>query len=320
MRPLLLTLLGVTLTSLIACGAGEEPHRGSTEDLQGGQPWGGDYAVGMIAMVGGAGVCTGTLIAPDVVLTAGHCVDRQEIDAFYLGKGQALFGTEADPPLEIPANMVRYEIDRGAVFPSFDISTVTSCPIETGDIALLKLKSKVSGIPPRRILEPGASPGVKVGQTCWAVGYGRHDEDGRTSVKQKRIAAVVVTEVSPISITVEAAPHAGGGLADSGDSGGPLLCFAAPGEVVAGVVSCHTDGTGAAHKREVYARVDAHADWLNGALESFPVELECPTTGLPMRCTGETLEYCSGRRWQAVMTCSGSKHCSAERQGCYADE
>jgi len=56
--------------------------------LQGGTPDAGDAAVGLLWVEAG-GFCSGALIAPDVVLTAGHCTGSA-IAAFYLGAGQAI--------------------------------------------------------------------------------------------------------------------------------------------------------------------------------------------------------------------------------------
>jgi V8-like Glu-specific endopeptidase len=40
--------------------------------------------------------CTGTLIAPNVVLSAGHCFDTNIMDAFYLGQGVAVQSGDTD--------------------------------------------------------------------------------------------------------------------------------------------------------------------------------------------------------------------------------
>src|SRR5437764_683576 len=53
--------------------------------IQGGAVDAGDPAVGLVWIRGG-GFCSGALIAPDLVLTAGHCVE-QEVAGFYTGTG-----------------------------------------------------------------------------------------------------------------------------------------------------------------------------------------------------------------------------------------
>ena len=71
--------LGSLLLSLTACGAGtlpeeSEPLGTSRSAVQGGKPATTQtFAVGVY----GRGLCSGTLIAPNLVITARHCVEVQ---------------------------------------------------------------------------------------------------------------------------------------------------------------------------------------------------------------------------------------------------
>src|SRR5439155_15051516 len=81
--------LSVSLLALLigACGGGAGDAAATEEPIQGGRRDSGDPAVGVVWFQGG-GFCSGALIAPDVVLTAGHCV-QQPLAGFYTGAGTA---------------------------------------------------------------------------------------------------------------------------------------------------------------------------------------------------------------------------------------
>src|SRR3954471_11310247 len=90
-------VLPVVVFSLVACSSAEQssPDESTSSELQGGTKDTGDPAVGMIWYEGG-GFCTGTLIAPTVVLTAGHCV-QDPIVGFYTGTGTATKNMAENP-------------------------------------------------------------------------------------------------------------------------------------------------------------------------------------------------------------------------------
>src|SRR3989442_15248218 len=92
------------LSSLVAaCGSTAEIAE-SDGEIQGGKPDSGDPAVGLLWMQSG-GFCTGTLIAPQVVLTAPHCVN-ETVATFYTGRGSA------SPTTSEPTNIAPHAVDR----------------------------------------------------------------------------------------------------------------------------------------------------------------------------------------------------------------
>ncbi len=230
---------------LAACSASSSP---STDDvakrIQGGEVDTADNAVGMIVYDGG-GFCTGTLIAPDIVLTAGHCVAEAAI-AFYTGTGNATteLGTDASV-----GSLVKHDVLDRAGYPGFD--HFVSCPNAIPDLGLIRLKEPITDIKPVRF--GGALPAE--GDTCRAIGFGTHLNDaGLTDYEQKRTGTEIVQGVLDTTILV----RVGSALADHGDSGGPLIC----GDRIIGTTSCHLDGDWPQHQQEYYARVDLGEHWV----------------------------------------------------------
>lgn len=70
------TLLSTVLLASMGCSPQEPVDTGSTEQsILGGNPvFSGQFPTVVAVVVGGGGLCTGTLVAPDIVITAAHCV------------------------------------------------------------------------------------------------------------------------------------------------------------------------------------------------------------------------------------------------------
>jgi Trypsin len=245
------TLALAVFGSFLACSAGTgERDDSSADPIQGGTADSGHPGVGLVWFQGG-GFCTGTLVTPSVVLTAGHCV-QDPIDGFYTGAGS--------PTTQIGANpvdgMTKHAVDKMIAHPSYSASG--GCPNTTFDIGLIHLAAPLTGVATTPYAKNGAPA---TGTTCTAVGYGTHTENGQDQFEQKRTGTEIMQDVQATSVMVKL----GTALADHGDSGGPLICNG----VIAGATSCHTDGDWPAHQLEHYARIDAASAWIDQQIQAW---------------------------------------------------
>jgi len=235
------------LMLLSGCGAAASGE--DEEAIQGGAVDKKDPAVGLVWIKGG-GFCSGSLVAPNVVLTAGHCVESK-VAGFYTGEGDGASDVGTLPV----GGFVGHRVVEQAAHPSYRSENV--CPNPTFDVALLKLAKPIKTIAPLAV----ATHAPTAGTVCRAVGYGVHDDNsGNVTVEQRRVATETVQSIHPTSIRVDRKS----GLVDHGDSGGPLLCKGR----IAGTTSCGNSEFPDA-RDAYYGRVDSIADWIDQTIASW---------------------------------------------------
>jgi secreted trypsin-like serine protease len=253
------------LASLLlgACGGAQSAQNSrSRAAIVGGTDDPADPAV-VAFVVGGLPFCSGTLIAPRTVLTAGHCANL-------IGKSDGYtvaFGEDASHPTR------SVKVAAQVQHPQY---TAEGAPY---DFALLQLADPVNDIAPARL---GTAPlgNQDVGRSIRHVGFGVNDESAGTGRGTKRQASYPITEVDPL-IVWSGGP---GEQTCDGDSGGPGFLARDGGEELAAVVSdgpnCHDAGWD--------GRVDVVAPWIAQTEAAWEIDAGQPVAdgGAPDSSSG----------------------------------
>lgn len=201
----------------------------------------------------GEQACTGTLIAPNLVVTAGHCVLGGAPDHVLVGASR----------LSAPEEGQTLAIQKWVEYPSSQ-STV--------DAAILILAEPATGIEPRAIASGWAKLDIVNGAPVQLVGFGTIDKDGSVSTDALMEATTTITDYNcsmSAGCSTGAKPDgelgAGGMGVDTcpGDSGGPVYLLTDYGTFLTGITSRGYDTNQyACSEGGIYERPDKILDWM----------------------------------------------------------
>lgn len=183
------------------------------------------FAPHAVMVVERQGFCSAAVLAPDVVLTAAHCVAGKEI--------RVMIRDAANAPVLLAPQAV-------AVHPQYDKGGAQARR-RSIDLALVRLAAPLpSGFAPATL---GEASRPAAGETWTVAGYGLADEgDPRTGGKFRAAALPVIEPYGPSTILVWLKSPTPGRGACTGDSGGPI--FAPDGSL--GAITAWAEGAGKA--------------------------------------------------------------------------
>ncbi|MCX5740918.1 MAG: trypsin-like serine protease [Proteobacteria bacterium] len=283
----LLAALGLGTVSLVASATHAEVRGEATElraqahdtpIIGGTTVTSADTWADTVAVLGAQGVCSGTLIAPDVVLTAGHCAEVN--------------------PTQVKLKTTDYN---GAGGITAAVKSITAYPNweTTYDVSVIVLTAPVAGVTPRKVATACTF------QTGWTnsamvhlVGFGAIDTAAQGNNSKLYEVSVPLTDAmcsAGNGCKPAVAPGgefaAGGNGKDScnGDSGGPVYLDTARGPILVGAVSRATDSaTAPCGEGGIYVRTDKVLQWLETTTGKTIAKDTCGATTDPTDPTNPT--------------------------------
>ncbi len=283
----------LSLAVLMSCAeasappAGEEPRlHQKTQPIYGGVPSDEDTDA-VVLILTEQSQCTGTVVAPRMVLTARHCIAAY-VEGTYqcsneggynpsfprnprnAGSIGTIFPAES---VEIRIGQFPYENEPDAIGEKiYSVATDTIC---RNDIALVQVDRELP-VPPRAMrLEPSTRPG----ELIMAIGYGTTftDVGGRHQRPDVEILAVGKSSVYPEGRGAYDRTFRTGQGACPGDSGGPAL---AESGAVLGVSSIGENDCNGSAAQNYYTHLAPYRSFIEDAFEDAGFEvLEEPGSG-----------------------------------------
>jgi hypothetical protein len=222
--------------------------------------------------------CTATLIAPNLVITARHCVGKRAVPASStLCKGgatdegaQSLPNYQGDvdaPPMYFSASPSGPELARAATI--YDDGSTTTC---AHDVALIGLDKSITGIVPSQLRRTALGQG----DALVAMGFGWTDRNATINANERMKGTTSVLALGPVvysfkpfgdpmatsqPVAVATGELAVDGITMTGDSGGPA--FDASGRLAALVSRGYSD---AYYGPGTFTSIAAHLATIDAAL------------------------------------------------------
>ncbi|HEY5926568.1 MAG TPA: trypsin-like serine protease, partial [Kofleriaceae bacterium] len=225
--------------------------------------------------------CTGTLVAPNVVVTAGHCVAGGAPNGVLIGASALSKAQEGET----------IRVMRAIEYPN---------SWNTIDAGILILETPATKATPRPIATGWARFDVKNGAQVQLVGFGTIDRDGNVSTDSLMEATTTITDyncTTSAGCNTAAQPDgelgAGGMGIDTcpGDSGGPAYLMTEFGIFLIGITSRgYDDNNYACSEGGIYERADKIVDWMEQQASVPIARAPSPTVAPIMTTRGDAGE------------------------------
>jgi secreted trypsin-like serine protease len=215
-------------------------------------------------------ICSSTLIAPDVVLLAAHCVDPAALQSFgYSGpmvwtreSNLAAFDGSGAPDLPYDAVVIT-----GVAFPAqFSLNAMGEGVALNHDVGLAFLAQAQLDAPLGYLPSDEEAETIATGVGVTVVGWGQTSQTGGAGVKYEGDS--VIGAVAPFEFQV--GPSFDDVRQCHGDSGGPTFLAvdtrSSETNRVIGVTSHAWDATDCASVGGVETRLDYYLDWIDDAM------------------------------------------------------
>jgi MYXO-CTERM domain-containing protein len=253
----------LALPLALGCEPPAAPTETTRQPIIGGSIDIGDPAVAMLLTAGGG--CTGTVISPRVILTAGHCVS-DAIENGQSGSGTVSFGQGGDEGFTATigvADMVMYRLYEPPAFLQYDL-------------AAIRLEEDApDGIDPIPVNYEILTDDY-LGLPLKTVGFGVTDGAAQTGSGTKRQVSLTLDELTYFHIGLG---QAGSNICQ-GDSGGPTFADFDGEQRIVGVASFGSDEC---QNRSYITRTDLYQDWIELVQDAWDgpcrVDGTCVTDG-----------------------------------------
>lgn len=194
-------------------------------------------------------VCTATLIAPDIALTAGHCLNDGPIFGDF---GFSLVSDAKDGFGDVTPVTITH------VHPGFDPGVDDFLDLaDRNDVGVMLLAHPIEGVTPEVVESDADKIDLQAGVDLAMVGFGRTLWHTAT-LPVKRDALLTVDRTAPLEFSTSAQdPNP-----CNGDSGGPLFIDTPNGRRIVGVVSRAMGSSAMCDTGAIITRVRPYADWI----------------------------------------------------------
>jgi secreted trypsin-like serine protease len=264
----------------------------------------------MIDNAGTQSECTGTVVKPNVILTAAHCV----VDP---SSHRQL------PPADFTVMTTGPDIGAGVTYPH-QVLAIThfadySIPTRTGDVALLQLTTPSTAHPVAVAGPADRAWAYAAGRALLVAGFGRTSPQGwgTYSPTLDAVQLQALTSAACAGDDLQGYPFAAasefcGAVPASdqaicyGDSGGPVLATNVHGVVVeVGTTSYVSTESGACPPPSYFQRLASYAPWLGAQIVHLQLTSACPA--IRVLSTKELAAIAQYRSWLRLHLSAGAR-------------